>query len=100
MRRQSITIGSIKDFKPTAYIFGAKSAPGYYNAKAIIKFINEIAKLINNDPEMKDILRVVFVQNYNVSYAEKLIKSKAFGQFRVRHRGVHYQVTYEYGKRG
>ena len=65
--------GSIKDFKPTAYIFGAKSAPGYYNAKAIIKFINEIAKLINNDPEMKDIMRVVFVQNYNVSYAEKLI---------------------------
>ena len=65
--------GRIKDFKPTAYIFGAKSAPGYYNAKAIIKFINEISGLINNDPEVKDLLRVVFVQNYNVSYAEKLI---------------------------
>ena len=65
--------GRIKDFKPTAYIFGAKSAPGYYNAKAIIKFINEISGLINNDPDVKDLLRVVFVQNYNVSYAEKLI---------------------------
>ena len=65
--------GRIHNFKPTAYIFGAKSAPGYYNAKAIIKFINEIAKMVNSDPDMKDLLRVVFVQNYNVSYAEKLI---------------------------
>ena len=65
--------GWIKDFKPTAFIFGAKSAPGYYNAKAIIKFINEISKMVNNDPAVADKLRVVFVQNYNVSYAEKLV---------------------------
>jgi starch phosphorylase len=65
--------GSIKDFKPTAYIFGAKSAPGYYMAKAIIKYINEIAKLINSDEEVADKMKVVFVQNYNVSYAEKLV---------------------------
>ena len=65
--------GEIKDFTPTAYIFGAKSAPGYARAKAIIKYINEIANLINNDEEMKDKMKVVFVQNYNVSYAEKLV---------------------------
>ncbi len=65
--------GSISDFHPTTFIFGAKSAPGYRRAKAIIKYINEIAKLINNDPEMDGILKVVFVQNYNVSYAEKLV---------------------------
>ncbi|WP_297521834.1 4-alpha-glucanotransferase [uncultured Clostridium sp.] len=65
--------GEIKDFTPTAYIFGAKSAPGYARAKAIIKYINEIANLINNDTDMQDKMKVVFVQNYNVSYAEKLI---------------------------
>ncbi|MBR6418943.1 MAG: glycogen/starch/alpha-glucan family phosphorylase [Oscillospiraceae bacterium] len=65
--------GSIKDFKPTTFIFGAKSAPGYRRAKAIIKYINEIAKLIAADPDVKDLMRVVFVQNYNVSYAEKLV---------------------------
>lgn len=64
---------NLPDFKPTAFIFGAKAAPGYYNAKAIIKFINEIANLVNNDNETNDRLRVVFVQNYNVSYAEKIV---------------------------
>ncbi len=65
--------GKIKDFPPTAFIFGAKAAPGYYNAKAIIKFINEISKLVNSDPEVNGVMRVVFVQNYNVSYAEKIV---------------------------
>ncbi len=64
--------GRIKEFNPTAFIFGAKAAPGYFRAKGIIKFINEIAKMIDNDEEMKDKLQVVFVSNYNVSYAEKL----------------------------
>ncbi len=64
--------GRIKEFNPTAFIFGAKAAPGYFRAKGIIKFINEIAKLIDRDEEMKDKLQVVFVSNYNVSYAEKL----------------------------
>lgn len=65
--------GSIKDFKPTAFIFGAKSAPGYYMAKAIIKLINTIADKVNHDPEVTDLMKVVFVANYNVSYAEKLV---------------------------
>ncbi len=65
--------GSIQDFKPTAFLFGAKAAPGYYNAKAIIKFINEIAKKVNLDSDVADTMRVVFVQNYDVSYAEKIV---------------------------
>ncbi|MGN0642605.1 MAG: glycogen/starch/alpha-glucan phosphorylase [Huintestinicola sp.] len=63
----------LPDLQPTCFIFGAKAAPAYRRAKGIIKYINEIAKLVNNDPETKDKLRVIFVQNYNVSYAEKLI---------------------------
>ncbi len=69
----SLKEGKLPDFTPTAFIFGAKSAPGYYRAKGIIKFINEIANLVNNDPDTKDKLNVLFVTNYRVSYAEKLI---------------------------
>ena len=65
--------GTIKNFAPTTFIFGAKSAPGYRRAKAIIKYINEIGRIVSSDPDTKDILKVVFVQNYNVSYAEKLV---------------------------
>ena len=65
--------GSIKDFHPMTFIFGAKSAPGYRRAKGIIKYINEIGKLVNSDPDTKNLLKVVFVQNYRVSYAEKLV---------------------------
>lgn len=69
----SLKDGSLTDFTPTAFIFGAKAAPGYFRAKSVIKYINEVAKLINADPAMKDKLRVVFVQNYNCSYAEHII---------------------------
>ena len=65
--------GSLTDFQPTVYLFGAKSAPGYARAKAIIRYINRIAKLINSDPAVSDKLKVVFVQNYNCSYAEHII---------------------------
>lgn len=65
--------GSLKDYNPTVFIFGAKAAPGYFRAKAIIKLINEIAEMVNADEQTNDRLRVVFVQNYNCSYAEAII---------------------------
>ena len=65
--------GSIKNFAPTAFIFGAKSAPGYRRAKAIIKYINEVGRIVSSDPETSDLIKVIFVQNYNVTYAEKLV---------------------------
>lgn len=65
--------GKLPDLQPTAFIFGAKAAPAYRRAKGIIKYINEVANLVNNDPATRDKLAVIFVQNYNVSYAEKLI---------------------------
>ena len=65
--------GKLPDFTPTAYIFGAKAAPGYDRAKAIIHLINMIADKVNADEDVNDLLKVVFVQNYNCSYAEKII---------------------------
>ncbi len=60
------------DFYPTTFILGGKAAPGYFRAKAIIKLANEIARVINNDEEVNDKIKVVFVNNYRVSYGEKL----------------------------
>ena len=65
--------GSLKDFIPTTFIFGAKSAPGYFRAKGIIKLCNEVAKLIENDNIVNQYIKIVFVSNYNVSYAEKIV---------------------------
>ena len=65
--------GSIADITPVTFLFGAKSAPGYRRAKAIIKFIHEVAKLVEADPVVSQKIKVVFVSNYNVSYAEKLV---------------------------
>ena len=65
--------GKLLNWTPTTFIFGAKAAPGYARAKAIIKYITEIANLVNNDPDTKDKLQVYFISNYNVSYAEKIV---------------------------
>ena len=70
---REIKSGNLKDFHKTTFIFGGKSAPGYRRAKSIIKLINEVAALIDSDEEVRDIIKVVFVSNYNVSYAEKLV---------------------------
>ena len=65
--------GRLPDFQPTAFIFGAKAAPGYIDAKSVIRYINRVARMINNDPAVADKMKVVFVQNYNCSYAEHII---------------------------
>ena len=65
--------GRLPNFQPTAFIFGAKAAPGYMDAKAVIRYINRVARMINNDSAVADKMKVVFVQNYNCSYAEHII---------------------------
>jgi starch phosphorylase len=60
------------DIVKRTFIFGAKAAPGYIRAKSIIKFINDIADLVNNDEDVAGRIKVVFVQNYRVSYGEKI----------------------------
>ena len=61
------------NYYPHTFIFGAKSAPGYWFAKKIIKLINTIAEKVNNDDETNSLLKVVFVINYNVTYAETIV---------------------------
>ncbi len=61
------------NYYPHTFIFGAKSAAGYVLAKKIIKLINTIADKVNNDYETNSLLKVVFVVNYNVTYAETII---------------------------
>lgn len=60
------------DIVKRTFIFGAKAAPGYKRAKSVIKFINDIADLVNNDEDVAGRIKVVFVQNYRVSYGEKI----------------------------
>lgn len=59
--------------QPRTFIFGAKAAPAYYFAKEVIKFINALGEKINKDPKVRDLIKVVFLENYGVTLAEKII---------------------------
>jgi starch phosphorylase len=61
------------NYYPHSFIFGAKAASGYHFAKKVIKLINTIAEKVNNDEETNSLLKVVFVENYNVTYAESIM---------------------------
>ena len=65
--------GGKKPSTPITFIFGAKAAPAYVIAQDIIHLLLVLQELVNNDPDVKDYMKVVMVENYNVSYAEKLI---------------------------
>ncbi|MCR5203684.1 MAG: glycogen/starch/alpha-glucan phosphorylase [Lachnospiraceae bacterium] len=60
------------DFYPRTFIFGAKASAGYRRAKAIIKLINSVANVVNNDPTIRGRIKVVFIENYRVSNAEMI----------------------------
>ncbi len=61
------------DWQPRVKLFAGKAAPSYHNAKLIIKLINDVARVVNNDPSVRGLLKIVFVPNYNVSLAEVMV---------------------------
>eukprot|EP00019_Armaparvus_languidus_P004919 CAMPEP_0168590226 /NCGR_PEP_ID=MMETSP0420-20121227/6448_1 /TAXON_ID=498008 /ORGANISM="Pessonella sp." /LENGTH=930 /DNA_ID=CAMNT_0008625857 /DNA_START=18 /DNA_END=2810 /DNA_ORIENTATION=- len=82
-RYRQLKSASVEDrakFVPRAVFFGGKAAPGYYMAKLIIKLINGVANVLNNDPETKQYLKVVFIPNYCVSIAEVIVPASDISQ--------------------
>jgi len=65
---------------PRLVVFAGKSAPGYFIAKLVIKLINSVGEVVNNDPEIGNVLKVVFIPNYNVSLAEIIIPASDISQ--------------------
>jgi starch phosphorylase len=72
-RYNRIREGKAKDIVPRTVIIGGKAAPGYFMAKLVIKLIHSVADVVNHDPAVGDLLKLVFLPNYNVSNAEKII---------------------------
>ena len=67
-----IKSGTMKDFTPRTFLFGGKAAPSYTMAKLIIKLICQVGELVNNDPQVKDILKIIFLPNYSVSLGQRI----------------------------
>jgi starch phosphorylase len=70
---QAIRADPARNWTPRVKIFAGKAAPGYHFAKDIIRLINDVAEVVNADPATRDVLKIVFLPNYNVSLAERLI---------------------------
>jgi len=68
------------DWQPVTFIFGAKAAPGYYLAKQIIKFICSLGHMIQNDPQVKDLLNIVYLEDYRVTLSELLMPASEISE--------------------
>ena len=69
-----------KEYQPVTFLFGAKAAPGYYLAKQIIKFICSLGKQIQNDPQVRDILNIVYLEDYRVTMSELLMPASEISE--------------------
>jgi starch phosphorylase len=72
--------GKVKDVVPRTVIFAGKAAPGYMMAKGIIKLINNVAEVVNRDPDIKGLLKVAFLKNYRVSLAERIFPASELSE--------------------